>query len=191
MNIFFALFAATLVFGLCYLVDRSFHAKFREQAPHGSGQAVRLNKRYASCGLILIVMGIISIFSSLSNGTVLLAGGIIVLLIGAGLTIYYITFGLYYDDDSFILANVGKKSRTYRFSDIRCQQLYLIQGGGTVVELHLSDGNAVGLQSGMEGVYPFLDHAFAAWCRQTGQEPEGCSFHDPANSLWFPSMEDV
>jgi len=65
-----------------------------------------------------------------------------------------------------------------------------VQGGNVIVELHLKDARAVSLQSGMEGVYPFLDHAFYAWCRQTGRDPETCDFHDPANSLWFP-MEEV
>ena len=121
---------------------------------------------------------------------VLLAGGIIVLLMGAALITYYLTFGVFYDDDSFILTTFGKKSVTYRFADIRMQQLYVVQGGNIVIELHLSDGRALSLQSGMEGTYPFLDHAFTAWCRQTGRDPENCPFHDPANSLWFPTEVD-
>ena len=46
------------------------------------------------------------------------------------------------------------------------------------------------LQSTMEGTYPFLDHAFAAWCRQTGRDPKQCDFHDPSQSLWFPTEEE-
>ena len=77
-----------------------------------------------------------------------------------------------------------------KLQDITAQQLYVIQGGNILVELHLADGNAVGVQSVMEGAYAFLDHAFAAWCRQTGRDPETCDFHDPANSCWFPAVED-
>jgi hypothetical protein len=59
-----------------------------------------------------------------------------------------------------------------------------------MVELHMADGSAVSLTSNMDGVYPFLDTAFAAWCRQTGRDPESCTFHDPSNHWWFPHGEE-
>lgn len=191
MNIVLILFVAAATFGLCFLIDRGFTARFRGKAQHRSGLAVRLSKRYASFGLIFVILGITAIFTGLNNGIVLLVGGFVVLLLGIGLIVYYMTFGVFYDADSFILTTFGKKSVTYRFGDIRGQQLYIVQGGSVIIELHMADGNAVSLQSAMEGVYPFLDHAFAAWCRQTGRDADSCDFHDPANSLWFPSMEEV
>lgn len=184
------IFVAALVFGICFAVDKGFAKTFRNQAQHKTGLAVRLSKRYALFGLFLTVIGILGICVGLSDGPVLLYGGVIVLLMGAGLIVYYLTFGIFYDSDSFILTTFGRKSTVYSFSDIRQQKLYMIQGGSTLVELHMADGRAVGLQSTMEGMYPFLDHAFAAWCRQTGRNPEDCDFHDPSNSLWFP-MEEV
>ena len=190
MEFVLIILVAALVFGVCYLLDKSFARAFRSKAQHRSGMAVRVNKRYAVFGLILAILGILAIFTGISDGMVLLAGGIIVLLMGAALITYYLTFGVFYDDDSFILTTFGKKSVTYRFADIRMQQLYVVQGGNIVIELHLSDGRALSLQSGMEGTYPFLDHAFTAWCRQTGLDPENCPFHDPANSLWFPTEVD-
>ena len=66
----------------------------------------------------------------------------------------------------------------------------MIQGGSIVVELHMADGSAVSIHTSMEGAYPFLDHAFNAWCRQTDQDPEDCTFHDPGNHLWFPNEEE-
>ena len=36
-----------------------------------------------------------------------------------------------------------------------------------------------------------LDAAFAAWCAQTGRDPEKCDFHDPSQSLWFPTVEET
>lgn len=191
MSMFTMLLVGALTFGLCYLLDKGYTRVFRNRAQHRSGLAVRLSKRYASFGLILCVLGIAGIFAGLSGNTVLLVGGIIVLLMGAGLITYYMTFGIFYDEDSFILTTFGKKSITYRFRDILGQQLYVIQGGSTLVEVHLSDGNALSIHTRMEGAYPFLDHAFAAWCRQTGRHPGDCSFHDPANHLWFPPMEEV
>ena len=55
----------------------------------------------------------------------------------------------------------------------------------------LEDGSTVSLQAGMPGIYPFLDEAFAGWCRQTEHDPENCSFHDPANTCYFPPVEEL
>ena len=140
---------------------------------------------------MLCVLGIAAVFVGLSGNTALLIGGLLILVMGIGLITDYMTFGIFYDEDTFLLATFGKKSVTYRFGDIRFQQLYLIQGGSTLVELHLSDGRAVSIHTRMDGAYPFLNHAFSAWCRQTGRNPEDCSFHDPAGHLWFPSEEEV
>ena len=191
MQYFAVLLIAALVFGVCYLFDKGFEKLFRSQAQHYSGLSVRLNKRYAAFGAILIALGVAAFFTGMESGWVLKAGGIVVVLMGIALITYYATFGVFYDDDSFILTTFGKRSNTYRYQDIKGQKLYVIQGGSVVVELHMMDGRTVSLQSVMVGAYPFLDHAFAAWCRQTRRDPESCDFHDTANHLWFPTVEDV
>ncbi len=182
---------AAVVFGLCYLVDKAFTKAFRSKAQHRSGMAVRSNKRYGIFGVILMVLGILAICVGVTDGPVLLWGGILVLLMGAGLTAYYLSFGIFYDGESFLYCRFGKKDKTYRYQQIRGQKLYLVQGGNIIIELHMADGSAVSLQSPMDGVYPFLDTAFAAWCMQTGRDPQSCDFHDPRQSLWFPTVEDV
>ena len=181
---------AGATFGVCWLVDKGFTKLFRSKAQHHSGLAVRLNKHYAGFGLVLFVVGLGAVFTGISQSTALAVGGGVLMITGVCLIVYYMTFGVFYDDAGFVLTTFGKKSVTYRFADIRMQQLYVVQGGNIVIELHLSDGRALSLQSGMEGTYPFLDHAFTAWCRQTGRDPENCPFHDPANSLWFPTEVD-
>ena len=191
MNMITILLVAAATFGVCWLFDKGYTNTFRNKIQHRTGLAVRLSKRYAVFGLLLTVLGIAAIFTGLGSGKALLYGGIFVLLRGVGLVVYYLTFGVFYDDDTFLLTTFGKKSVTYRFADISSQQLYVVQGGNVIVELHLADGNAVGIQSVMEGAYPFLDHAFAAWCRQTGRKAEDCPFHDPANHLWFPNVEEA
>lgn len=181
---------AALTFGLCFLADKGYTRLFRSKAQHKTGLQVRPNKRYASIGLVLVILGILAVFTGFGGETVLLIGGGIVVCIGCALIGHYLGFGIYYDDDSFIVAAFGKKTVTYRFGQIRRQKLYLIQGGSLVVELHMTDGTAVSVHTAMEGAYPFLDHAFHAWCRQTGRDPESCTFHDPGNHLWFPCEED-
>lgn len=180
------LLVAALVFLACFLVDKGFTKLFRSQQEHKSGLAIRLNKRYGSMGLIIAVLGIAAIFA---GGWLLTIGGCSLLLIGAGLVVYYMTFGVFYDTDTFILMTFGKKSTTYRYSQIKSQQLYQ-NYGSIVIELYLDDGRTVQLQSAMEGVYDFMDHAFSAWLRQTGKKKEDCSFYDPQNSCWFPTVED-
>lgn len=181
---------AAAIFGLCYLVDKGFTKLFRSQAQHRSGLAVRLSKRYGSGGLILSVLGLAAVFAGINgqDGWVLIAGGSIIIATGICLTVYYISFGVFYDENGFILSRFGKPSVTYTYKDIRAQQLYNNQGH-TLIELHLADGNALLLQSTMTGVYPFLDFAFDIWCRQNGYRAEDCSFHDPSKSWWFPPVE--
>ena len=182
---------AAVIFGICYLIDKAFAKLFRSKAQHRSGKAVRANKRYGVFGVILTVLGIMAIFVGTTDGPVLIWGGIIVLLMGIALAVYYLSFGIFYDGESLLLQRFGKKSLTYMYKDIIGQKLYLIQGGNIVVELHMADGSAVSVQSSFDGVYPFLDTAFAGWCLQTGRDPESCSFHDPSQSLWFPTVEET
>lgn len=180
---------AGLTFGVCFLVDNFFSKTFRGKAQHASGLSVRLNKKYGAFGLILFALGMAAIFAGINgSGLVLGIGGGVVLLVGVGLTVYYMTFGVFYDEDSFVLTTFGRRSTTYRYEQIQGQLLYNAYGN-ILIELHMDDGRTVGLQAGMKGVYPFLDKAFFGWCRQKGTQPEGCSFHDPDNSLWFPTME--
>jgi hypothetical protein len=182
---------AAAVFGICYLVDKAFTKAFRSKAQHRSGKAVRAPKRYGIFGVLLTVIGILAICVGITDGWVLLGGGIIVLLMGIGLAVYYLSFGVFYNDDSILYTRLGKKDVTYKYRQILGQKLYVVQGGSIVVELHMADGSAVSLQSTMDGVYPFLDAAFAGWCAQTGRDPEDCDFHDPSQSLWFPTVEET
>ena len=191
MTFFLILLIAAAVFGLCFAVDKAFATLFRNKAQHRSGMAVRANKRYGLFGVILSVLGIMAVCVGMTDGPVLLWGGIVVLLMGAALAVYYLSFGVFYDGETFLLSRFGKKEVTYRFSDIKGQKLYMVQGGNVIIELHMADGGTVSLQSTMDGVYPFLDTAFAAWCLQTGRDPQSCDFHDPSQSLWFPTVEDV
>ena len=185
------IFAAALIFGVCYLIDKVFTKTMRGKQQHKTGLSVRYSKRFAIFGLLLTVLGIMGLTYGIGQSMVMVAGGGLILITGAGLIGYYMTFGIYYDADSFILSSLGKGDRVYRFGDIRSQQLYLIQGGSVVIELLLADGQSISLQSSMEGVYPFLDHAFSAWCRQNGRDPGNCDFHDPAQSKWFPMNEEA
>ena len=182
------LIVAALTFGVCFLVDRVFNKTFRGKIQHASGLSVRLNKRYATIGVVLVVLGISAIFAGLGGTWILLVGGPIVVLMGVALIVYYMTFGVFYDADGFVLTTFGKRSTTYHYNQIVGQLLYNASGN-VLIELHMKDGRSVNLQATMPGAYSFLDYAFEKWCHQTGKNPEECDFHDPDNSLWFPLME--
>jgi len=181
---------AAAIFGVCYLIDKTFTKLFRSKAQHRSGRAVRANKRYGIFGVILTVLGIMAVCVGITDGPVLIWGGVFVLLMGIALAVYYLSFGIFYDGESLLLQRFGKKDITYYFNEIVGQKLYLIQGGNIVVELHMADGSSVSVQSAFDGVYPFLDTAFAGWCLQTGRDPQSCDVHDPSQSLWFPTVEE-
>ena len=191
MQFFLTLLIAAAVFGVCYLVDKGFARIFRSKAQHRSGLAVRAPKRYGIFGTVLTVIGVMAICAGAVHSWVLLVGGILVLLMGLGLAGYYLTYGIFYDGESFLVSGMFKKDRTYYYGDIQGQKLYLITGGSVVIELHMKQGEPVSVQSTMDGVYPFLDTAFAGWCLATGRDPQACDFHDPSKSLWFPTVEDV
>lgn len=190
MDLLMTLLAAALTFGLCYVVDKYFSNAFRSKAQHQSGMAVRVNKRYGVFGVGLSVVGVLAICVGITGSLALLLGGVVVLFMGICLAVYYLTHGIFYDGESFLIASFRKADRIYRYEAIREQKLYLVQGGNVIIELYLDDGTSVSLQSSMDGIYLFLDTAFAGWCLQKNVDPQSCGFHDPSRSWWFPHEED-
>ena len=189
MNLVMILLVAGAVFGICYLVDKAFTNAFRSKAQHRSGMAVRVSKMYGIMGIALCVIGILSLVVG-TGSLLLLVGGMIVLAMGAAMAVYYLTRGIFYDAESFLVSGFGQKGTPHYYKEIQQQRLYLVQGGNVIIELYMADGSTVSLQSNMDGVYPFLDTAFAGWCQQTGTDPDSCSFHNPGNHWWFPHEEE-
>lgn len=185
------LLTAAATFAVLFFIDKCFTGVFRSKQQHKSGLSVRLPKANGIAGILLSVLAALVLVTDFgeSQGLMFFAG-ILIALLGIGLCVYYVSFGLFYDDEGFVYNSFGNKSVTYRYADILGQRLYVVQGGSILVELHMAGGKAVNLQSKMEGVYPFLDKAFYRWCDEKGIDPASCEFHDPDNSLWFPSVED-
>lgn len=184
-----ALLVAAIVFGICFLFDKGFTRIFRNKKQHKSGKSVRLNKRFATIGLLITVLSIAAIVMAVGQNWLLFAGGCVLLVVGIFLIVYYMSFGVFYDDEGFVLTTFGKKSTCYRYNQIAYQQLFNSYQN-LVMELVMDDGRSVQLMAGMEGVYPFLDKASSVWMRQKGLTPDVCDFYNPDNSCWFPPMED-
>ena len=190
MNPILILIIAALVFAVCFLVDRAFTKLFRSKAQHRSGMAIRASKRYGIFGVMFSVLGILGIVTGCTGDSVLTWAGLVVLLMGIALAVHYLSFGIFYDGESFLLCRFGRKSQEHRYEEIVSQKLYVLTGGSTVIELTLKDGSTVSVQSTMDGVYPFMDTAFAGWCMETGRKMEDCPFYDPSKSWWFPHEEE-
>ena len=182
---------AALVFLVCRVVDKLFMKLFRSKAQHRSGLAVRASKRYGIFGVMFSVLGILGIVTGVTGESVLLWAGIVVLLMGIALAVHYLSFGIFYDGEGFLLCRFGKKSQEHRYDEIVSQKLYTLTGGSTLIELTLKDGSTVSVQSTMDGVYPFMDTAFAGWCMETGRKMEDCDFYDSSKSWWFPHEEEI
>ncbi|MDD6968332.1 MAG: hypothetical protein PUK18_12690 [Firmicutes bacterium] len=185
------LIIAALVFLICRVVDKLFSKLFRSKAQHRSGMAIRASKRYGIFGVMFSVLGILGIITGCTGESVLTWAGLVVLLMGIALAVHYLSFGIFYDGESFLLCRFGRKSQEHRYDEIVSQKLYVLTGGSTVIELTLKDGSTVSVQSTMDGVYPFMDTAFAGWCMETGRKIEDCDFYDPSKSWWFPHEEEV
>ena len=191
MNLLSAILIAAVVFGACRVIDLLFTSAFRSKAQHQSGMSVRVSKHYGIFGVGLTVLGVLAIGLGVTGGIALASGGVVVLIMGIGLAVYYLTHGIFYDGESFLVATFRKDDRVYQFQDIQEQRLYLVQGGHIIIELYMNDGTSVSLQTSMDGVYLFLDTAFAGWCLQKGIDPATCDFHDPSKNWWFPHEEEI
>ena len=160
--IYLVVIAAT--FGVMFLLDKGLTKLFRSRDQHRSGTAVRLKKHFGILSLALMALGVLGI--------------------------YYLTHGIFYDDESFLYVRFGNNAREYRYADIVGQKLYEIQGGSLLVELHMTDGKTVAVQGSMEGAPGFLDKAAHARMRQLMLNSHECDWFDETEGRWFPPVEE-
>ena len=183
------LIVIAMTFGVLFLLDWGFHKLFRKEHEYNTGMSVHLNKRYLVAGILLAVLGV-AMLGQLTKGFnwILVLAAAVLEIMGIGLLVYYNTFGIFFDKETFIYRAFRHKAATYRYEDIRSQQLFTT-AGGIMVEVDLADGSVMSLQSNMDGMYTFLDHACFARMRQMNVEPRECKWFDKSNSCWFPPRE--
>ena len=181
---------AAATFGLMFLLDKGLTKLFRSRDQHKTGTAVRLNKRYGVFSLLLMILGVLGLgFGLTEPSAMLVVCGILLIPGGALLGIYYLTHGIFYDRDTFLHTTFGNRSRTCRYADICSQRLYRLQGGSYLVELYLTDGTTVSVQTAMPGALDFLDHASHARMRHLGLNSHECEWYQPDRCGWFPEEE--
>ena len=174
---------------ICIALDKLYKLVFRNKIQHKIGSRVKLSKRYGTIGLILLTLGIAALFAVGSRGWIAIVAGVGMILIGICLVVYFLSFGIYYDDESFIYSSFAKKSRTYTFAQIVSQTLY-VNGAGVILELHLSEDDSIQLQSSMVGFNQFMNQAFKTWSKKNGIDESECSFYDPQKFSWFPEAKE-
>ena len=185
------LLIAAATFGVMFLLDKGLTKLFRSQSQHHSGTAVRLKKGYGIGSVALCILALLCLGNYLTaSDSLMLLGFLVLLPMGLWLGAYYLAHGIFYDDDTFLFSTLGKKGRVYRYADIKAQKLYLIQGGSYLVELYMTDGSTVPVQTSMEGAYDFLDKACHARFRQLMINSFECDWFDEGNSCWFPPVEE-
>ena len=176
-------------FGVMFALDKGLTKLFRSRDQHRSGTAVRLKKHYGILSLALMALGALGIVTYFTDKSLtLLLGGVLILPGGALLGLYYLTHGIFYDDESFLYVSFGNHAREYRYADIQGQKLYEIQGGSLLVELYMTDGKTVSVQGTMEGAPSFLDKAAHARMRQLGLNSHECEWFDESQGRWFPEV---
>ena len=178
-------------FGAMFLIDKGLTRLFRSRDQHHSGTAVRLKKHFGILSLALMGLGLLGIATYFTDRSLaLLVGSLLILPGGAVLGIYYLTHGIFYDDEGFLYTTFGNRSAEYRYADIAAQKLYEIQGGSLLVELHMTDGKTVSVQGTMEGAPSFLSKAAHARMRQLNLNSHECDWFDETEGRWFPPVEE-
>ena len=170
------------MFGLCFLVDRLL-SRGKKQA--ADAKTVRQPRRSVVIGVILLVVGI---YIALFVPGLLRVGGVVIALLGAVLLLSFCSFSVQYDDEGFTCRTLRSEKR-YQYNQIRGEQALATRGGITVM-LFVGD-DAVELSEAMQGVRPFLSHAYYARCRQLNIDPETCPPPAPEALVWFEAPEDT
>lgn len=171
------------IFGLCFLVDRLVsRGKSREPAQN----TVRQPRRAFVIGVVLLVAGVAC--ALFVPGGLGLIGGIVIALLGAVLILSFFSFAIDYDGEGFTVRGLRTSNR-YRYAQIRGEQAVATRGGIHVM-LFVGD-SSVELSEAMQGARAFLSHAYYAYCRQKGVEPEDSPPPAPEALVWFGEPERV
>ena len=93
------LIVAALAFAVCYGLDKGFTRLFRNKKEHRSGRAVKHHKRLVTIGLLLTLVSLAGLLSSGEGFKGQLFMSLFVLVLAVGLTVYYLSFGIYYDQE--------------------------------------------------------------------------------------------
>lgn len=178
------------VFGLCFLVDKLIQKVTHAPGKAPAGSVVRPARANIIWGVLLFVIGMAgALFLQKELGWIAVAAGLLLVLMGGYLIIIYCGTSIYYDEESFLYRQPGKRPAQYRFSQIRGERALLTRGGVNAT-LYLENGGEVNLYSSMQGTRPFLYAAYQGWCSGRGLNPDQNPPPNPDAMVWFPEPEE-
>lgn len=151
------------------------------------GAAVRLPRYSFLLGLFLTLLGFVAVLYLPRSERALWFGCWVVLIIGLYVLVNFFWTGIFYDDETFTVRALGRKTRTYRYGDITSQRGFLAKSGWN--SLLYAAGEEVQLYAAMQGLSDFLNKAFFAWCRANQIDPDTVE-NDPHNLIFFPDPEE-
>lgn len=174
-----------VIFGLVALVDFLLGKLFPKSKTQKQGKAVRMPRYSFILGILVTLLCIIGLLFYTEADLFLRLGMAAALLIGVYIVVNYVRFGIFYDEEGFEFRTLTKKAKYYRYADITGQRSFLARSGLNVALL--AAGDEIPLNGSMKGLSDFMNHAFFAWCRETGRDPDGQDY-DPATLRYFPEI---
>lgn len=175
-----------VIFGLVALVDFALGKLFPKSEVRKQGKAVRMPRYSFILGIIITLLCVIGLLFYTDADLFLRIGMLVAMAMGLYMVVNYIRFGIFYDDEGFEYRTLTKQTRYYRYGDITGQRSFLARSGLNVTLVARED--EIPLNGSMQGVADFMSHAFFAWCRETGRDPDAMEF-DPSTLSYFPTPE--
>ena len=176
-----------VIFGLVALVDFVFGKLFPKSDLEQHGKVVRLPRYSFILGLLMAVFGLVVVLLlSPKRQLYLWLGALIVMVMGAFLLVNFFSFAIWYDETGFSYRTLTKKKQTFRYTDITGQRSFLARSGVNI--LLYVDGQEVALYTAMQGLKPFLETAFRAWCTARDVDPDTVQTN-PDYLSYFPEQD--
>lgn len=185
--VFLAVICAA-VFLVCFLIDTLFKRIFPKTDLEKSRQVVRLPRRSAIFGVLLLFFPLLVVLFFMPEGgdTLIAIGCAVSAILGVILLVSYFSFAIWYDDETFLYKDFRHKKTLYHYSQIKGQRSLMTRGGINTI-LFVGD-DELNLYSAMQGLNPFLSKAYRKWCAVKGYDPDRV-VNNPRLFTWFPEPD--
>ncbi len=177
-----------LVFLACFVVDKLLGLLFPKTDAEKSGQVVRLPRRNAIAGVLLLFVPLAVLLFLVPEGgdTLVSVGCVIAMILGVILLVNYGSFAICFDDEGFVYKDLRRKKTAYRYSQIRGQRSVLTRSGVNSI-LFVGD-DEINVYSTMQNLNVFLNKAFYKWCEVRQIDPADVE-NNPRMFTWFPDPQ--
>ena len=182
------LLLCAVVFLACFLIDKLFALIFPKSKTEKSGNVVRLPRRNAIAGVLLIFVPLTVLLFFIPEGgdTLMTVGCVIAIVLGVILLVNYLSFAIYYDDEGFVYKDLRRKKTSYHYSQIRGQRSVMTRSGVNSILFVAND--EINIYSTMQNLNAFLNKAFYKWCEVKQIDPASVE-NNPRMFTWFPDPD--